>query len=59
MIVTCQTPGCENQGIPLEIADTWTDQDGTQNPVTVVQCGPCHQWIIPPPEDPPIEGNPE
>ncbi len=54
MNVTCTTPGCENEGIALEIADHWQDLDGTLHPVTVVQCGPCRQWIIPPP----TEGNP-
>lgn len=52
MTVTCETQGCENQSIPIDIADTWTDQDGVQQPVTVVGCGACGQWIIPPP----IEG---
>lgn len=51
MNVTCTTPGCENEGIALEIADHWQDLDGTLHPVTVVQCGPCRQWIIPPPTE--------
>ena len=49
MIVACETQGCENEGIQIEIADTWTDTEGTQQPVTVVQCGVCLGWILPPP----------
>ncbi|WP_417556171.1 hypothetical protein [Microbacterium sp.] len=51
MNVTCTTEGCTNQGIPIVIADTWTDLDGQQHPVTCVQCGACEQWIIPPEGD--------
>lgn len=50
MTVTCETEGCGNEGIPLEIADTWTDTEGVQQPVAVVQCGVCLGWIIPPVE---------
>lgn len=50
MTVTCRTAGCGNEGIPLEIADTWTDTDGVEQPVAVVQCGVCLGWIIPPEE---------
>lgn len=50
MTVTCQTEGCGNQGIPIVIANTWTDTDGVEQPVAVVQCGVCLGWIIPPEE---------
>lgn len=46
MTVTCETENCENQGIPIEIADTWTGTDGEQHQVTSVMCGACEQWII-------------
>lgn len=52
MTVTCRTAGCGNEGIAIEIADTWLDRDGTVHPVTVVQCGVCFEWIIPPVEPP-------
>lgn len=35
----CQTPGCENNGVPIQVAD---------HPSVTVLCGPCGQWIIPP-----------
>lgn len=40
-IVSCSTVGCENYGVPFEVAD---------HPSVIVQCGPCQQWIIPPKE---------
>lgn len=52
MTVTCRTAGCENAGIAIEIADTWTDIDGSTRPVEVVQCGVCLEWIIAPIEPP-------
>lgn len=51
MIVTCVTPGCLNEGIPIEIADTWIDQDDIERPVEIAWCSPCEQWIIPPPTE--------
>lgn len=49
MIVTCKTPGCENEGFPIEIADHWIDYDSEGNPVErpieFVQCGPCGNMI--------------
>lgn len=51
MIVTCQTRGCDNENISIEIADRWTAPDGSEKPVTVVQCGVCLGWILPPPEE--------
>lgn len=38
----CQTPTCENYGVPIEVAD---------HPSITVICGPCGQWIIPPKAD--------
>ncbi|MFJ4173417.1 hypothetical protein [Microbacterium sp. NPDC089696] len=49
MIVACETEGCENEGIEIEIPDTWTDTEGQEQPVAVVLCGVCEHWIIPPP----------
>lgn len=40
--VTCDTPGCENAGRPIEVAD---------DPHAGVSCGPCGRWIIHPPTD--------
>lgn len=51
MTVTCLTSGCENEGIALQVPSTTTDPDGTIRPVAIVQCGPCQQWIIPPPTE--------
>lgn len=38
-VVVCLTEGCQNEAAVIVIPD-----DGTP-----VQCGPCGQWIIPPP----------
>lgn len=50
MNVTCCTEGCENEGIEITIANTWTDLDGTEQPVEAVQCGVCFEWIVKPAE---------
>lgn len=39
--VVCETAGCENAGIEIDVAD---------DPHAAVICGPCGQWIIPPRE---------
>ena len=54
MTVTCTTTGCENENVAIEIADTWTDLDGSVHPVAVVMCGACREWIIPPVEPPAV-----
>jgi hypothetical protein len=43
--VTCHTPGCENNGIPLEVVTEWTDTDGNEQTVDNVQCGACGREI--------------
>ena len=45
MNVTCQTEGCANVGIPIEIATTWTDDEGIEHTVDAVVCGVCGQTI--------------
>ena len=48
-VVTCHTPGCVNDGIPITIT-TVMDDPGIPPP-QVVYCGPCQQPvtdIIPP-----------
>ncbi|WP_136057233.1 hypothetical protein [Microbacterium sp. K24] len=55
MTVICETAGCENEGIAIEIADTWSDLEGNSHPVEVVQCGACFEWIIAPVEPPALE----
>lgn len=42
MQVTCTTEGCENEGADLIVT--------VNADAPVVQCGPCGQWIVPPPE---------
>ena len=45
-LVTCHTPDCENYGITLNLALTYTDPEtGEQTHVDAVQCGPCGQPI--------------
>jgi hypothetical protein len=39
--VTCPTPDCENQGIPIDIAVTYLNDDGEEVAVDAVQCGVC------------------
>ncbi|AYD86263.1 hypothetical protein JTF60_gp17 [Microbacterium phage Efeko] len=40
--VVCETAGCENVGISIEVAD---------DPNGAVVCGPCGRWIIAPPTE--------
>ena len=42
---TCQTEGCGNAGIPLELDLTWVDDAGDTHTVDVVQCGACGEPI--------------
>jgi hypothetical protein len=39
--VTCPTAECPMQGVPVEIAATWTDEDGGEHDVDNVECGAC------------------
>lgn len=40
--VTCHTPGCSNDGLPIPgIPTTWTDDDGATHPVNSITCGGC------------------
>jgi len=39
--VTCPTPGCENEGVPISIPSTYVDDEGAEHPVTEVVCGAC------------------
>lgn len=39
--VTCPTPGCWNEGVPITLPGTWTDEDGNVHQVDSVQCGVC------------------
>ena len=39
--VTCPTPGCENEGIPIEVVSTWTDEEGGVHTVGSIECGVC------------------
>lgn len=39
--VTCTTTGCGNEGIPLTVPTTWTDDAGTAHPVDEIICGVC------------------
>jgi hypothetical protein len=43
--VTCHTPDCENEGIPISLELDYTDEDGNPGTVTDVICGPCRQPI--------------
>lgn len=49
--VTCHTPGCENDGVPIELDHplTMNDETGVADgpPVDpwVIECGPCGQPI--------------
>lgn len=43
--VTCHTPDCANQGVPLEMNLTYEDEDGNTQAITSVYCGPCGQPI--------------
>jgi hypothetical protein len=43
--VTCRTDGCGNEGIGLDVATTWTDEEGTEHAVATVVCGVCGQEI--------------
>jgi hypothetical protein len=45
--VTCPTEGCMNQGVPIEVATTWTDDEGVQHPVDAVVCGVCGATLTP------------
>ncbi len=51
MNVTCETPGCDNEGITIEVADTWLDVGGIERPSEIARCGRCNEWIIPPPTE--------
>jgi len=39
--VTCHTPGCANEGIPIDLNLTYTDDDGQTQTVDAVACGVC------------------
>lgn len=39
--VTCPTPGCRNEGVPIQIAATWVDDEGGVHDVDAVCCGVC------------------
>jgi hypothetical protein len=41
LTVTCPTADCPMQGVPVEIAATWTDEDGVDHDVDNVECGAC------------------
>jgi hypothetical protein len=43
--VTCNTGGCANAGIPIELDLTWTDEEGGIHTVGAVACGVCGQSI--------------
>jgi hypothetical protein len=43
--VTCHTDGCENNGIPIEMDLTFTDDEDNVHTVGSVSCGPCGQPI--------------
>lgn len=44
-IVICHTEGCGNEGVPIELATTWTDEEGGVHDVGAVICGACGQPI--------------
>lgn len=48
-VVVCPTPGCQNEGVPIEVLTTWTDDEGTQHPVDSVVCGVCGATLTPVP----------
>lgn len=39
--ITCPTDGCGNQGIPIAVPSTWTDEEGAQHPIDEFFCGVC------------------
>jgi hypothetical protein len=43
--VTCQTEGCTNEGVPIEVDLTWVDEDGETHEIETVVCGPCGRQI--------------
>lgn len=42
--VTCHTPGCENEGAPIEMPSGY-EMDGVWVEHTAFMCGPCGQPI--------------
>lgn len=45
--VVCPTPGCPNEGIPIEVDTTWTEEDGTTHPTDEIVCGLCGAVLTP------------
>lgn len=43
--VICHTEGCANNGLPIELATTWVDEEGGVHDVGAVVCGVCGQTI--------------
>lgn len=39
--VTCPTEGCENQGVPIDVPDSWVDDEGVEHQVDAIMCGAC------------------
>ncbi len=44
--VQCDTAGCENQGIPIPVESTWTDDQGNSHPVDDYVCGVCETRLV-------------
>jgi hypothetical protein len=45
--VTCPTDGCQNAGVPIDVAVTYLDDDGVLVDVDAVQCGVCGTDLTP------------
>lgn len=39
--ITCSTSGCTNEGIPIPVPSTWTDEEGVAHPIDGFYCGVC------------------